>query len=386
MRGALLLASVWLGYVYFGYLALLWVWSRFCPCQPAAKTDFLPTVSVLISAHNEEKDIGWKVRETLSWDYPADRLKVLVASDASEDGTDEILHSIRDPRLTVVRMRKRAGKNTALNRLAEIAKGELLFFTDANSHVASDGLRLIVPYFADGRVGCVTGVEENPAVASDRAVAFGGRAFLDYESVAKNLESRVGSVLVCDGAIFCIRRSLYSEVQPDLANDLELPLHIGHSGYWILCEPRARSLEKGTNSVIEEFSRRRRIAAQGILGMWRLRRTLSGLRGIQFVSRKLLRWLTLVPLVMALASGVALRGNSLFAGFLGLQIVFYLLAIAGWLGNGSNKFTSRLFSFPFYFMLVNVAAICGLVEACLGRRFQVWEVASLSRGRSNATV
>jgi cellulose synthase/poly-beta-1,6-N-acetylglucosamine synthase-like glycosyltransferase len=281
-------------------------------------------------------------------------------------------------------MRKRVGKNTALNRLAGIAKGELLFFTDANSHVASDGLRLIVPYFADGRVGCVTGVEENPADAADRAVASGGRAFLDYERIAKNLESRLGSVLVCDGAIFCIRRSLYSQVQPDLANDLELPLHIGHAGYWILCEPRARSLEKGTNSAVEEFSRRRRIAAQGILGMWRLRATLWGLRGIQFVSRKLLRWLTIVPLLMAFASSVTLRSHPPFVIFLGLQIAFYLLAIAGWLGSGVNKFTSRLFSFPFYFMLVNVAAMCGVVEACLGRRFQVWEVASLSRGRSNA--
>lgn len=379
-------SAVWLGYIYFGYPVLLWVLSRMWQCRPATRSDFFPTVSVLISARNEEKDIGWKVRETLAWDYPADRLSILVASDASADRTDEILKSLRDPRLTFVRMQHRIGKNAALNRLAGMATGELLFFTDANSHIAADCLRTMVPYFADTCVGCVTGVEENPAGASDRAVAAGGRAFLDFEHWTKVLESKLGSVLVCDGAIFCIRRSLYSEVEPELANDLELPLHIARAGYWILCEPSARSLEKATTSAREEFSRRCRISAQGTLGMWKLRACLSGLRGFQFVSRKLLRWLTVIPLATAFASSIALRANPLFSALVVLQSGFYFLAISGWVADAFDKPASRLVSFPFYFMLVNLAVMWGVVEACMGRRFQVWEVASLSRGESDAAL
>ncbi len=173
-----------------------------------------------------------------------------VASDASEDHTDQILQAIPDPRLIFVRMPERVGKNAALNRLARIATGDLPFFPDANSHVAAGCLRLMVPYFADTRVGGVTGVEESPVGPADRAIASGGRAFLDYERFAKSLESELGSVLVCDGAICCIRRSLYSEVEPALANDLELPLHIGHAGYWVLCEARA-ALWKGRQTRLK---------------------------------------------------------------------------------------------------------------------------------------
>ena len=387
MKVLLLLVSAgWIGYVYFGYPALLWILSRVWRRRPVMKEDFVPTVSVLISARNEEKDIEWKIRETLQWDYPPERLQVLVASDASDDGTDEILQGIRHRSFGFVRINERGGKNTALNRLARIATGDLLFFTDANSHIASDCLRQMVRYFADSRVGCVTGAEENPSDRDGHAVTSGIKAFHGYEHWVKSLESNLGSVLVCDGAIFCIRRSLFSDVEPDLANDLELPLQIGRAGYWVLCEPGARSLEVSTESAREEFARRRRISGQGFLGMWRLRKCLSGLRGLQFLSRKLLRWLTLIPVAMILIASLISWHQPFFAMLLLLQGAFYLLAIAGWVLNAAGRSTSRVVSLPFYFMLSNVAAMCGVVEACMGRRFQVWDIASLSRGRSDATV
>jgi cellulose synthase/poly-beta-1,6-N-acetylglucosamine synthase-like glycosyltransferase len=110
------LSVAWLAYVYAGYPIFLWLaglWRRF---EPQLANDYCPKVSVLISARNEEKDIEWKIRETLSWNYPADRLELIVASDASEDRTDEIVQSIQDTRLRYVRMENRVGKNEALPR------------------------------------------------------------------------------------------------------------------------------------------------------------------------------------------------------------------------------------------------------------------------------
>ena len=123
---------LWVAYTYAGYPILLWLIGLLSRVRPESREGFLPSVSVLISARNEEQDIGWKVAETLAWDYPPERLDVLVASDASEDRTDEIVQAIEDPHVTLVRMEKRGGKGRALNRLAELAHGELLFFTDAN--------------------------------------------------------------------------------------------------------------------------------------------------------------------------------------------------------------------------------------------------------------
>ena len=201
-------------------------------------TIFFLTVSVLISARNEEKDIGWKVRETLEWDYPPDRLDIWVASDASDDRTDEILDNLRDPRVHFVRMEQRGGKSRALNRLAQLAQGSLFFFSDANSHIDRACLRRVVRHFADARVGCVTG-NSNTSLAKDPHSS-GTEVYWGHESLIRHLENQFGSVLVCDGAIFCVRGALYQPCIPELANDLDLPLRIAHAGYWILHEPRAK--------------------------------------------------------------------------------------------------------------------------------------------------
>ena len=382
------LSVAWLGYIYVGYAAVLWVLGRVRPeHHETAMENFFPSISVLISARNEEHDIGWKVKETLGWDYPADRLQVLVASDASDDGTDRILEAVRDPRFQFVRMEKRGGKNIALERLAKLATGDLLFFSDANSHVASECVHNIVRHFADPKVGCVTGVERSIHAQQQEAIASGGGVYLGYEAWLNTLESRLGSVLVCDGSIYCARRELFDSLDPELANDLEQPVKIGACGYKVLYEPQAFSSERATSSAKQEFTRRRRICGQGILGMWRLRSQLRGLRLWQFISRKLLRWLTLIPLIAALAVSLVLARAPLFAIAALGQIVFYVLALLGWAWTSAGREGAKIIFIPFYYVLVNVAAFVGLLDTFSGRRYGVWDVATLSRGqgrRANA--
>ncbi|MGB7439340.1 MAG: glycosyltransferase [Candidatus Acidiferrum sp.] len=377
-------AIAWLVYVYLGYPLLLAVLSLFRRTSLFTSEEYLAKVSVLIAARNEEKDIGWKIRQTLAWDYPADLIEILVASDASEDRTDVIVQSIRDPRVRFIRLSTRAGKNTALNHLANIATGDLLMFTDANTGISGTSLRSMVRHFADPRVGCVTGWE-GTAQSDVQTLDVAGQASLDYESSINALESRLGSVLICDGSIFCIRRNLFRQLDPDLANDLELPLWVAHNGYKLLYEPNARSTEKPTSSPAEEFHRRRRICAQGVLGMWKLKGLLHGLRAWQFLSRKFLRWLTLVPMLLILVASVALRGNPRFQLLIAFEAAFCLLALCGWLAALTGTRSPRLTSLPFFFLLLNLAALIGLFEACFGRRFAIWDVPALSRGQNQAT-
>jgi cellulose synthase/poly-beta-1,6-N-acetylglucosamine synthase-like glycosyltransferase len=380
------LSLVWIGYVYVGYPCCLWLIGRFRRFAAKGQEDFTPRVSVLISARNEEKDIGWKVQETLSWNYPPDRLEVLVASDASEDRTDQILQSISDLRLKFIRMEARVGKNAALNRLFELASGEILFFTDANSHIGQECLRRMTRHFADPRVGCVTGWERTLAEREGPLMAAGGSAYLGNESLTNSLESRLGSVLVCDGSVFCIRRNLFQRLQPDLANDLQLPIRIGAQGYALLYEPDAFSAERAAGTPQEEFNRKQRICGQGILGFWRLRKNLHGLRAWQFYSRKLLRWMALVPLALLLVTSAVLSRNPFFALVFGAQILFDALAMLGWWKTARGQKAAPWAAVPLYFLLVNLAALTGIVEACLGRRFSVWESPLLSRGPESTQV
>jgi len=375
----------WMLYVYVGYPLLVWMFGMLRRFEPrTADISVFPKVSVLLSARNEVKDIRWKIQETLSWDYPAEKLEMLVASDASDDGTDEVLKSVTDPRFRFVRLEKRSGKNEALNRLNNTATGELLFFTDANSHVDPLCLQRVVKHFSDPRVGCVTGVEHTIQQGQDSPVTAGTGASLEYEGLVNRLESHLGSVLVCDGSIFCIRRSLFAPLQADLANDFELPAHIGAAGYAILYDPLAISSEHSTSSPKEEFNRKRRICGQGILGAWRLRGAFRGLRAWQLFSRKFLRWLGAIPLFLMLVANVFLARFPFFKATLALQVVFYGLGLLGWRFASQRRKASSAISFPFFLVMVHVAALVGVVEVMLGRRFSVWESPVASRGLSAA--
>ena len=372
-------SAVWFGYIWIGYPLALEVLSLTRRFRSITADDYYPTVSVLIAARNEQKDITWKLAQTLAWDYPADRLEVLVGSDASTDGTDEAIRSVRDSRLRFTRNQERVGKNITLNRLARQARGELLFFTDANTHIGPQCLRTMVRHFADSRVGCVTGMECNVTGLESSMITTGSNAYLVYESAIDTLESRLGSVLVCDGSVYCLRRALFTDLDPDLANDLEHPVRVGGAGAAILYEPQARSLERCSSSAREEFNRRRRIAAQGALAMWRLRHELRGLRFWQFVSRKFLRWLTVLPLALALVTSLALWREQFFAAVGSLQITFYALAVVGIWQRGQSKIAglSRL---PFVFLLANMAVFMGVLDACRRKTFATWNIAELSRG------
>jgi cellulose synthase/poly-beta-1,6-N-acetylglucosamine synthase-like glycosyltransferase len=379
-------AVLWFGYVYFGYPLLLGVFALTTRIRRVKRTDYQPKVSVLVAARNEEADIEWKVTETLAWNYPPELLEVLIGSDASEDRTDEIVGNMSNPRVRLIRMDRRGGKGRVLNRLVKCAEGELLFFTDANSHVGADSLRHIVSHFADPKVGCVTGhsysgMEEGSPVAETGTAVYWG-----HELLIKSLEDKFGGVLACDGAIFCVRRSLYSDVSPELANDLELPLRIHHAGYQVCFEPRAVVMEKDTSSPSQEFARRRRICAQGALAMFRLRDTLRGKRALQFLSHKVLRWLTLVPMVMLLLSSAALLDRPLFAALFGLQVLFYVAAFIGWLQAARSGSANRLLATPLYIVVSSLGAFTGVCDAILGKRFDIWQSPTLTRGPADSSI
>jgi cellulose synthase/poly-beta-1,6-N-acetylglucosamine synthase-like glycosyltransferase len=375
-----LLSLVWIIYVYFGYPAAIAVIGRRRHARPRSVESFTPLVSVLIAARNEAQDIGWKIEETLAWDYPPSKLEILVASDASDDATDTIVRRYAGSRVTLLRMDRRGGKARALNRLAKIAKGDIFFFTDANAHIGPQALRRMTRHLADPRVGCVTG--DSRSIAEEAAaVADGASVYWSYETILKQLESRAGSVLVCDGAIFCVRASLFRPLDPELANDLESPMRVGADGHWIVHEPDALVFERDTSSPLEEFRRRRRMCAQGMLAMFRLPGAFRGLRGWQFVSHKLLRWLTLIPLLMLLLSSTILaRRSTAFIALFAIQLAGYLLAAIGLAGTMAQRSVPRVCAVPFYALLGFVGALTGVVECLAGKRFDVWEIPVLSRG------
>jgi hypothetical protein len=111
------------------------------------------------------------------------------------------------------------------------------------------------------------------------------------------------------------------------------------------------------------------------------------MRGWQFVSHKLLRWLSLFPMTMMMCSAVVLaRGSVFFEAVLTLQGIFYALAAFGLVMAVARRSTTRLLAVPFYVVLGVVGAFVGIGESLLGRRFDIWEIPTLSRGSAEVTI
>ena len=375
----------WILYCYIGYPIILLILSGFRPKHVVRDAAHTPTVSVLIAARNEEQDIGWKIAETLAWDYPGDRLEVIVVSDASTDRTDDIVRECGDSRVRLVRLKQRGGKQRGLNRIVPEAKGEILFFTDANAHIGPVCLRRMVRHFSDQKVGCVTGVTRPILTEESAAIGSGASVFLSFEGALNSLESRIGSVMVCDGAIFCIRKPLFVSLTPTIANDLELPMRVYHSGYSNVFEPEGVVVERDTSSLTEEFARRRRISAQGMVGMWELRHTMFGLRGWQFASHKIMRYLTLLPLILMFAGALVAPRTPFWNTLLVLQAIAYCLAAGVALLTMRGYAVGKLLSVPFYVLFGCIGAVVGIVDWASGKRYDIWETAMLSRGPAVAS-
>ncbi len=373
MSFVLVLCLGLLAYVYAGY-PLLCALLAGVRRRRVAAAPITPRVTVLIAAYNEVACIGQTVRNKLVLDYPPELLEIIVVSDGSTDGTDEAVAAIAavEPRVRLLRQEPRAGKTSALNLAHALAAGEIIVFSDANSLYAPDALRRLMEPFADPAVGYVTGRMLYRA-RDGSLTGEGCSAYMRYENALRGLETLVGSVVGVDGGIDAVRADLYVVMRADQQPDFVLPLSVVVRGRRVVYAPGARVYEASLSETGAEFRMRTRVA----LRAWHALRDMAallnpvryGLFSWQLFSHKWLRYLAPVFQVVALLSNLALAGrDDIWNVMLGLQGVFYLLAVLGFLGL---RLPTPL-SFPYYLCLLNAAAGNALLRFLAGQRQVIW--------------
>ena len=362
-------------YVYAGYPLLVMLVSRVSG-KRVRRAVFEPTVSLIITAYNEEKAIRSKIENSLLLDYPAHKLELLVASDGSTDETERIAKEFSDQNVKLVRQEGRAGKTETQNSAVKMAKGEIIVFSDATSMYRADVLRFIVPNFADDSVGCVAGkllyVDQG-----DSAVGSGAKKYWQYETLIKESESRAGSLVGVSGCLYAVRRSAYVPMYPEACSDFLIATDLMRRGLRTVYEPNAICTEATNQKLSNEMRMRVRIIAQTIADLYRNREMLNPLRsgfyGIQLISHKLLRYaVPLFLIVTFLASTFLAVGSMFFTVILGAQILFYLAAFVAWFLEMYGK-RSKLLSIPLYFVLANIASLTGFYKFAIGERYARWE-------------
>ncbi len=364
------------GFTYLGYPAVIWVCSRVFGRRDAQRDHAdadLPTVSLLIAAHNEELDIEARILNALALDYPKGKLEIVIASDGSTDGTNAIVRRYARHGVRLLAYPENRGKATVLNRSVPELTGEVVVLSDANTHMEPTAVRRLAARFADSSVGVVCGRLVLVDPRSGRNV---DGVYWKYETFLKKCESRLGALLGANGAIYAIRRRLFPGVRSDtLIDDFVIPLDAKlRSGGRIVYDPAAVAVEDTAPTMRAEFRRRVRIGAGGYQSiglLWPLLSPLNGWVAVTFFCHKILRWACPFVLLAALAANaLALgtpTGNRLFAAQLG----FYALAALGPVLPARPRVLKYL-RLPAMFVSMNLALFLGFFRWLFGSRTGTW--------------
>lgn len=359
-------------YVYIIYPASVYLLSLFYK-KPWEGKYFYPNLSILISAYNEEKNIERKILSLLFLDYPKEKLEILIGSDGSTDKTDEIVSKYVDTRVKLYRQPTRQGKPNMLNMLASKASGESLIFTDARQRLDRNALKELVKNFAEEKVGSVSAelLFENENNKPGNGIGLYWR----YEKFIRKCESRIGSMLGATGALYAIRKELFSELPSDLIlDDVYIPLNIVRKGYRAIFDSKAKVYDKVVNNPKEEFLRKTRTLAGNFQLFVYLKELLNPLKGRiswQFFSHKFLRLLVPFLLVAVFISNLFILKSYFYITILIMQIIFYSLALFGTILKEKN----HLIDIPYMFCVMNSAAVMGLYRFISKKQSVMWEKA-----------
>jgi cellulose synthase/poly-beta-1,6-N-acetylglucosamine synthase-like glycosyltransferase len=358
-------------YVYVGYPLLLAA-IRLVGRRAVQRRPIEPRVCVFIAANDEQAVIGAKLQNTLALDYPPDRLEVVVASDGSVDGTNEIVRSFA-PRVRLLEFVPRRGKIATINDGVGAVTSDIIVFSDANTFLERDAVRALVKNFADQHVGAVSG---DVALIGERASL--GRSedlYYRYERWMQRAESEVGSMIGADGALYAIRRVLFVPPPSDtILDDMAIPMAVIRAGKRVVYEGEARAFEQGAETALEEFARKSRVIA-GAAQFMRRRDSSIPLAASQvilsLVSHKALRWLSPVFAAATLLASVALAGESrLYSTALTAQLALVGLGLAGCV---PALRTLGIVAVAHYFCLVQAAAAVGFLRGLSGRQSVLWK-------------
>jgi cellulose synthase/poly-beta-1,6-N-acetylglucosamine synthase-like glycosyltransferase len=332
-----------------------------------------PSVTLVISAYNEERWIGAKIENSLALDYPHDRLRIVVASDGSTDATDAIAGSYGGRGVDLLRFPGRRGKVACLNDVLGTLTSDLVVMSDANSMYQPDAIRRLARHFQDPAVGCVCGrlAYANPG---REAAGEGEKVYWGYEGRIKRLESRLGSLLGANGSIYAYRTALFRPVHPLTFCDDVIPIRIAIGGRLVLYDPEAACSEE-TVGEAAEMRRRRRHASFGMRSMAQVIaeavRASRWLVVYQCLSHRVLRWLG-GPALIALAAATAFLPPGLRGPVALAQLGFYALAALGGLtGPLGRRFRPAYLAY--YAVVIHLAGMAGLVQLALGRDAASWE-------------
>lgn len=385
MVTAAVLLAISLGlclYAYVGYPAVLKVLSarRRFPREntpaPLPVREW-PLISIVIPVHNEAAVIADTLERILALDYPADRRQILVVSDASSDGTDDIVTRFASRGVELFRLPQRRGKTAAENAARSHLTGEIIVNTDASVRIDAGAVKHLVASFSDRSIGVASARDVSVANLDTRTNP-GELAYVGYEMWLRGLETRVSGIVGASGCLYAIRKDLHLRFMPEhLSRDFGAALVAREQGYRAVSVSAAVCYVPRSTSLRREYRRKVRTMARGLRTLWHKRTLLNpgrhGLFAWMLWSHKLCRWLvpmTFVPMTLALL--VLAPAHWWAAAMLAGGGAAALATAVGWVWPEARRLP-RLIALPSYATTGMIAALQAWVTALTGQGTAVWE-------------
>lgn len=341
---------------------------------PVARGTNLPTITIIVTAYNEEKSILAKLSNLAGLEYPSSLFNVLVASDGSTDRTEELVAGYDPQQVSVLRVEGRQGKTACQNAAAAAAAGEILIFTDATTELDPGAARRLVENLADPTVGCVAGCLVY-VTRGENATGRGGEAYWDYEVRLRAAESAFGSLIGVSGCLYAVRRSAYRPIDPGLISDFVIAMSMREQGLRTVLATDAACYEETLGKGGHELAMRVRVALRSLNALVRQRRFLNPFRYGRFAwqlwSHKGLRYASPLLWLAALVANVELASHPVYLLLLVGQLTVIGAGVVGFVLQ-SQRPTLGIFGRPYYLLLTNIASLIATFRYLKGERMVTW--------------
>jgi cellulose synthase/poly-beta-1,6-N-acetylglucosamine synthase-like glycosyltransferase len=365
------------GYAYIVYPLLLWILAQFRKQEIADRDSTLPNVSVVIPAYNEEKQIAGAIDAILAQDYPAERLQILVLSDASTDATDRTVGEYSARGVELLRMPRRSGKTKAENIACSSLRGDIVVNTDASVRLHPEAITQLVRKMADPEVAVVSSRDVSVSTLGESAnVTEAG--YVNYEMRVRALETLTGGIVGASGSCYAIRAELHRiPIRDDLSRDFSAALTAHIHGFRSVSVDDAVCFVPRTSSLRTEYWRKVRTISRGMETLYvhrsLLNPTRSGFFACKLFSHKVCRWLlpvSVIPGIFGLA--ILASSRSWPYALIGTGAVIAVLAVIGTVWPSERR-APRIVSLAAFGVAANLAVLHALWRVLAGRRDHIWE-------------
>lgn len=361
-------------YIYAGYFLLLKLLAKNISMINYIKgAHYTPNVTILITVYNEAGIIVPRIKNILQCSYPVECLEVLIASDGSNDDTDQLVSGFNDSRVRLFRPTHRTGKSDTQNQAVEIAQGEILIFSDADTRFSTEFIKNIVQPFSDVRVG---GVDGHLLFTSEGEgdISQGQGFYWNQELQIRFFESKLGILSVGSGACLAIRKELFTKLNSAVGEDCLLPLSIVSQGKLMIHESSAVAYDRMPEDRTNEFKTRVRMTQRNWLGTWLFSNLLNPFNkpmvAFALWSHKVLRWLSPLFLISWLAFSLFIlitSAGSPFSFFSWISVIFIVASLVGVVAN-RFEINIPIVGLIYGFCLANAGFFIGVSRAILGKK------------------